>query len=299
VNNYSTHAIEFFRTAPLGRAQLRAFTESREGIIAALGMMGEGEHFLMPDYGRVFANGTRRGDFRDLLRLPFPTCILEYFCPERILGPNAPASAVREDIYFPKRRIAILTDTRYMAGVQGTHIDGSILVIACFEIEDDVWTFAPAAGLLNPTSVEVDPDTGLFTIDTVPFLWESYNNPSYTQEERVYDIADEVTAAVEFMMTINCENVKRDRVEAPAKLNKKRAASGKVPMFSYWILDVFKEQFAAQPAQGGAHASPRFHFRRGHIRRLASGKTTYVRHTTVGRAEHGVVDKKYKMKGQK
>jgi hypothetical protein len=34
--------------------------------------------------------------------------------------------------------------------------------------------------------------------------------------------------------------------------------------------------------EGGTHASPRLHWRRGHVRRLANGKITNVRPTLVG-----------------
>lgn len=300
MNNYTTHALEFFRTHPYGHAHITALPRSRDGIMAVLGMMEEGQKFIMPDYGRVFENGTRRGDFRDLLHLPYPTCILEYFCPERIVGPQAPASAVREDTYFPKRRIAILTDTRHLEGFDSTVIGNSILVFACFEAADGVWTFAPAGGLLNPDTVEVDPETGLFTVDTVPFLQEVYHRPEYTPEEKIYDIADEITAAVEFMMTINCENVTRERVAPSAKLNKKRVANGKVPMFDYWILNVFKEVAERGKHQGGTHASPRFHFRRRHIRRYRddAGNIKFTRiidRMAVGNPERGMVAKDYKI----
>lgn len=45
--------------------------------------------------------------------------------------------------------------------------------------------------------------------------------------------------------------------------------------------------------QGGTHASPRWHLRRGHFRKLPNGKITFVRQHEVGSKEHGVVIKDY------
>jgi hypothetical protein len=47
-------------------------------------------------------------------------------------------------------------------------------------------------------------------------------------------------------------------------------------------------------ATGGTHASPRHHFRRGHIRQLPTGALTWVRHCLVGSRESGEVLKTYK-----
>jgi hypothetical protein len=42
--------------------------------------------------------------------------------------------------------------------------------------------------------------------------------------------------------------------------------------------------------RGGTHASPRLHWRHGHIRRLPSGDITNVRPCLVGSAELGTID---------
>jgi hypothetical protein len=51
----------------------------------------------------------------------------------------------------------------------------------------------------------------------------------------VVDLSDEVIAAVEFMITVNCENVTKERISAPDKLNKKREAKAKSAIL--FILD--------------------------------------------------------------
>ncbi|SNR52031.1 hypothetical protein EYF88_12460 [Paracoccus sediminis] len=50
---------------------------------------------------------------------------------------------------------------------------------------------------------------------------------------------------------------------------------------------------AAIPPQGGSHASPRWHLRRGHWRRLADGRRVFVRQCEVGDPTRGGVVKDY------
>ncbi|KGJ23618.1 hypothetical protein [Paracoccus sanguinis] len=50
---------------------------------------------------------------------------------------------------------------------------------------------------------------------------------------------------------------------------------------------------AAVPPQGGSHASPRWHLRRGHWRQLADGRRVFVRQCEVGDPTRGGVVKDY------
>lgn len=96
--------------------------------------------------------------------------------------------------------------------------------------------------------------------------------------------------------TIECRGVDvSDVVKAPKFINAKRAAKGKPPLFSYRVLtiDVTKARIPGHVALGGSHASPRLHWRRGHIRRLASGVVTRVKPCLVGDVSRGVVSKEY------
>jgi hypothetical protein len=94
---------------------------------------------------------------------------------------------------------------------------------------------------------------------------------------------------------LNCSNVKPIVVDPVAALNKKRARSGKTPFFSYHVLQIDADRAQnGGGGQGGGHASPRLHLRRGHIRALPDGKrTTFVRAHLVGDANKGHVKKDY------
>lgn len=98
-----------------------------------------------------------------------------------------------------------------------------------------------------------------------------------------------------FLSLLNCNNVPRINNPAPDQLNKKRARTGKPPLFSYWTLDLSASKEKGAP-QDGTHASPRLHLRRGHFRKYAADKTCWVIPCTVGNKKLGMVHKDYAMR---
>lgn len=80
----------------------------------------------------------------------------------------------------------------------------------------------------------------------------------------------------------------------PTFTNRRKIAAGKAPIYD-WKTVVIEPVQAARPPQGGTHASPRLHDRRGHLRRLRSGKNVWVRACTVGDASKGAVFKDYQI----
>jgi len=199
--NYTAAALESLKTnLPL---LLGGCPTSAMGLLTAVDMLKNGVKFQLPDYGRYFPIGTRRGDFLRQLKMPFPVCILEFFTPAR--NDCAETAHIRKAEFFPHRRIAICFDTHGHPdpSIRGTMIENSIVVVAAFEADRDDWIFAPSMAVLNNKRVTVNAETGIFTIVPEPFINEIYFSQGYTPEMAVLDISDEVTAAVEFMMTVN------------------------------------------------------------------------------------------------
>lgn len=103
----------------------------------------------------------------------------------------------------------------------------------------------------------------------------------------------EMQAVRAFCCAINCTNVLRREHQPEPKLQKARARRGKAPLFSYWTLELNGRGALRTPDQGGAHASPRVHLRRGHPRQYAPGKWTWVQAHAVGNRAAGMVHKDY------
>lgn len=76
--------------------------------------------------------------------------------------------------------------------------------------------------------------------------------------------------------------------------SKRLQAKGKAPLYSWHTVKVEPPK-PKQEHQGGTHASPRLHDRRGHLRRLKNGKTCWVKPCKVGDASKGAVFKDYEV----
>ena len=94
-----------------------------------------------------------------------------------------------------------------------------------------------------------------------------------------------------------CSNVRTRDHQPDAALNKKRAKAGKVPLVSYKTLEIVvpNTRYEGGGSGGGTHANPRVHLRRGHIRKIADGRTVWVQACVVG-SKHGMVLKDYKLR---
>jgi len=76
--------------------------------------------------------------------------------------------------------------------------------------------------------------------------------------------------------------------------NKRKIAQGKLPTYD-WRTVIIEPTKPKSEFKGGTHASPRLHDRRGHLRRLRSGKNVWVRPCKVGDANLGVIFHDYKI----
>jgi hypothetical protein len=74
----------------------------------------------------------------------------------------------------------------------------------------------------------------------------------------------------------------------PTFTNRRKIAQGKKPLYE-WRTVVISPQKPHKPHQGGTHAPPRQHDRRGHLRRLRNGRSVWVRPCKVGNPALGTV----------
>jgi len=92
---------------------------------------------------------------------------------------------------------------------------------------------------------------------------------------------------------INKKQTVRAVQATPNPANTKRISKGKKPLFEWKVIDVVAKNEVVNPRTGRSHASPRQHKRIGHIRRLRTGKTTWVRESMVGKITFGYVHHSY------
>lgn len=83
----------------------------------------------------------------------------------------------------------------------------------------------------------------------------------------------------------------------PTFTNRRKIAQGKPPTYEWRtvVIEPRRPQPVGQ-SHGGTHASPRQHDRRGHLRRLRSGKNVWVRPCVVGDPSKGAVFHDYEVR---
>lgn len=145
------------------------------------------------------------------------------------------------------------------------------------------WTWTPA-GL----KVRVNGPLQLNGLYTYPLNFR--NKPlSQNQTHLVINAMNPaVMASYELAVLLQCQNISIRRIKAPKKVNQKRKRKGKRPLPDGYIIcvarDFTRTEFdrdADDDDTKRKHASPRTHWRRGHIRRLKSGDRVWVSPTIV------------------
>ena len=76
--------------------------------------------------------------------------------------------------------------------------------------------------------------------------------------------------------------------------NRRKMQQGKAPTYD-WTTVYIEPAKPRSDSKGGTHASPRLHDRRGHLRRLPSGKNVWVKACKVGDASKGAIFHDYKI----
>jgi len=106
----------------------------------------------------------------------------------------------------------------------------------------------------------------------------------------------EVAIAIEFLRRMRASGTHAyDRSIPDTHTNRRKLSEGKPPSTYAWRTVVVSPTPPRKPSDGGTHASPRLHERRGHWRHLRSGEIVWVRECLVGSPERGVVEKDYRV----
>lgn len=333
--NYSTHAIEFLlETRRRMIAAKHPFLKFGIELILA-NLLSNAVKFILPENGNLFEEHDYRPQYFDLLKLPFPVCALEFSASDELYNPDSGLFPSKRRIALIFDPIALPAEIKKgLFRVAGMADDpafepGSIAVMSFYETEG-MWGNSGGFLLIDPVesrpiSAEEAKKSNLnpnelakqlgrrntqygMPVDIYPF-WPVFDTMRADRQQVlqnvVIDTTDEMRAAWQFMTAINCSNVETRKIKPSEALNKKRAKKGKAPLFEYHVLEVQASDPTANRKErevksgSGAHASPRTHLRRGHIRRLGekSGNRTIWVNAAVVRpgAREGQVEKVYKV----
>lgn len=121
--------------------------------------------------------------------------------------------------------------------------------------------------------------------------WVSSDEP----EDKVPAHAFAISQIKAICVALDAEVATRSVVRASEALNKKRVAEGRIPLYSYHVVNLNRRYRISNPSGGGSvQGRRRLHFRRGHWRHYEKFKT-WVRWTLVGNPELGFIDKEYRL----
>lgn len=176
------------------------------------------------------------------------------------------------------------------------YVNGDIAVAVLYQVDKD----NIRGHILQNTPYGIEPQLLVFTItnDSKGVLLnggqairsDALNNNDKAVE-KVNEVALLTIAANQLMV---CSNITFVEHKAPRIINKKRLKKNKPPIFEYKTLHLKTERVLGDAeSEDFDRAGPRVHLRRGHIRHLGAGKTTWVQACVVGNKERGMIVKDY------
>lgn len=192
---------------------------------------------------------------------------------------------------LPFERIAIETPTP-----GHPTISGAVIQAFEFEVDDGAYAVLAYVYMRDRASGEWDPQDYTYGIDSRGGLFITGEGDAPVDRSE-YEGNGQIVyeALTQFVAATRCSNVQTEMQLPPEKLNRKRAAAGKVPFFSYHVLKLEPARASSSQAGLGSHASPRVHLRRGHVRRLPQ-KLAWVNACVVGNKALGMVSKDYEVR---
>lgn len=286
------------------------------------GLIERGQHFHLPDMARLIEVDDMPDYMPLLLRPPFPVTVLEYACSEDVeaIGDLTDAKS--------SKRIVLAFDSSegrppFPVLLHGKEIparDGVWLVSIFYGDNVGQWvppsllTFIPyeqevksASAMvvvdsvrqklgLTPKQIERRKGLGVVYVGLGPDLLEQIDSeyPGKSLafvEEEMANAQYEHFAFMQLCLVLGCANVSAERQPAAAKLNKARVRSGKRAFFDYHVLTI--PGTSGGKGDGASGRTVRTHLRRGHIRRLQSGKIVWVNAALVKGRAKGFVSKSY------
>ncbi len=238
------------------------------------------QKFILPDGGYLLEDPDLRAlDDNEPLRLPFPSIALEYVADE---------SHIESDQTNAPKRVIFAREV-------GTHENPN--TIAGITIGSVVFTKAYGVWIPYP-EVQID----LFDyIDRTRksevsdrFLYHIRCTDAVLNDARIVkDYGAEIDVLLSFLNSLQCSNVAIDRSE-PRKAKIRHQGRGVLPFDSYHVLTIAAPAGEYGESHGPhSHRSPREHVRRGHVRRLHSGRKVWVNAALVNAGKGGKVTKDY------
>lgn len=279
-----------FSQAADGLRELAKHIEDRDGAVAwmaekAARLIDVSQRFYLPDGGGD-ALGNRPYDeaLKELIKLPYEAVAVLREVWHEGADTRHWCISIAVEAGGPISRELELYEGDAMPAVEG-----SMIVISINKIEGK-W-------MCMPCDVLVQPKDGVgYSIRARDVDSPSWRAIGYSPERFAREFQGDFHCISNLCVLLNTINIQKRLSPPPLKISKWRSIRGKKPLYDYHVLQVDGEVWDSPFTSIGAGSGVRSHLRRGHIRRLGEGRTTWVRATFVHGSVPGFVDKDYDMK---
>jgi hypothetical protein len=276
--------------------------EYGDAIMLLSKLIDDSVHFALPDDG-VILDGGGFSLAGQTVHLPFKRITIEYF----VFSETDPQKGES----FDNKRVVIAEE------ISRSELCGlPVLIESEFYIKATCVTYHPGHNLWVPDGgFSITPCTGWDTdlgdsyaispiqrekykgivADCFPFKFHGGVSPRLIESIK-QDSVSNVRSIFELIEALSCRNVSTVNHQDASPANAKRIKAGKLPIYETKMLVVDTNYTpSGKTREGGSHASPRQHLRRGHIRRLQCGNI-WVNSCVVGDPSKGRIDKQYIVK---
>ena len=258
-----------------------------------LSLYKKAQKFYFPRERQILEGKKFDDSVAELVRLPYP--IISVVSETHI---EAPELGVSKGI--PTKSMTLVCDLESLGQViKLQHVESvpenTIVYFSMAEIPKEYSQF-PAEWMLYPMIyfMSYASDKG-FELRGHP----SITNIGVERERILADGENDLNTVINVCTVLNLHNTHEEAKKAPAALNKARIKKGKAGLYDYKILVVDGERWDGRHSTSHSnHDGVRSHFRRGHIRRLETGKAVWVRSTIVQGSREGFVEKTYSLESK-
>lgn len=283
ISRFTSEAIESLLA--LQKQARRIYPKSAAEMSETIRLLRAANKFSLPDNGILLDLKDYRPDYAGMLRLPYPIVTLECAMTWPTLDGAFPSSKSIIMAWSAEAETTFKINTAPPAVIYFTHV--------WYDDEQSAWEPSPVVWGFDPLELEKGEDgefvmTGFHHCPCHPEAYERFSGDDINR-----DLEMSFRPLLEFCLTVNCENIKTEVLAPPDKLAKKRIKNNREPFYSYHVLLIPGGGEGDGNSSQSGRDGPRVHWRRGHLRRLQSGSVIWVRHTLVGSAENGLVDKSY------
>ena len=293
--------------AKINRVHSDATASTKDKWVASclaneLVLLTDAKRFMLPPAGALLKRMSQRNYRLRDLNLPFSEFTLEF--PVQHLGVHVLELGIRVPM-----KAMVLNCTMMDVGSDSVVRVSSITVrnatpaeMPMYQDSDgEVYALSNAELMLNVNNGEFrtlknpswEPSWEGVTLHNVDGTDMSEEQTAFHRQEHevIGTVFYKLIPFFDFLAVANCANTVV-KCEPEERLNKRRVQRGKEPFNSYHIVALENKARGVRVELGGHHASPRLHFRRGHVRNLQD-KSVWVRDAMVGNSAKGRVEKSY------